>query len=31
MVGLWKTWVSVDAPEAQIKKIGVSLDAGENV
>jgi hypothetical protein len=31
MVRLWKTWISVNAPQAQIEKIGKALDTDENV
>jgi hypothetical protein len=31
MIRLWKTWVSVNAPQTQIEKIRISLDADENV
>ena len=31
MVCLWKTWVSVNAPQTQIEKIGKALDTDENV
>jgi hypothetical protein len=31
MIRLWKIWVAVDTPETQIKKIGITIDADENV
>ncbi len=31
MVRLWKTWVSINSPHRQIKKIGIALDTDENV
>jgi hypothetical protein len=31
MVRLWKTWISVNPPQTQIKKIGISLDTDENI